>query len=319
MSGQYLFLALVLPFVMLVNASSYSKPPQIINKLSNEVLLKFGPIHRFTLACNADGDPVPSIQWYKNSQPMAANSSGLTLKADALDFTSPGLEHEGYYHCEAVNSLGRAKSSLVHVTSKLSKPGKGVTAPEFVLAPENEIASEGSKVELLCEADGVPEPVIEWTKNGDVMEGETGTKLVVEHLSKEDVANYACNASNAGGYVYKNVYLNMLTVAAHITQGPRAGLLVSRGENVSLSCRAEGHPKPSIAWSVNGSEIVDDDKYSIDKVTGELLVLNADIIDQGDYACTAKNHGEDRAEGSLTVTSVTTIVDGPRDREEVVS
>ena len=75
MSGHYLFLALVLPFVILVDTSSYSKPPQIINKLSNEVLLKFGPIHRFTLSCNADGDPLPSTQWYKNSQPLAKDSS----------------------------------------------------------------------------------------------------------------------------------------------------------------------------------------------------------------------------------------------------
>merc|ERR1712106_261111 len=114
--------------------------------------------------------------------------------------------------------------------------------------------------------------------------------------------------------VYKNVYLNMLTVAASIIEGPKKDLLVSKGQNASLSCRATGHPKPRIAWSLNGSEIVDDEKYIIDKDTGELTVLRVDLSDEGEYGCTASNHREDLAKGSLTVTSKTTIVDGPRDR-----
>ena len=309
MSGRHLSPVLVFAFVTQIVASPFQKPPQIVNKLSNEVLLQFGPIHRFLLECNADADPLPSYRWFKNGQPLAEDSAGLTLiskeEHSTLQFTSPGPNHEGFYHCEAVNSLGRAKSSVVHVTSVLSKHSAGTTAPQFVLAPENEIASVGSNVELMCEADGVPEPSIEWTKNGYVMEGETGTKLVIESLSEADVANYACNASNTGGYAYKNVYLNMLTVTARITQGPKHGLLVSKGSNVSLSCKAEGHPQPIIAWSVNGSDIVDDDKYNIDEETGELVVLHADISDQGDYTCMARNHGKDSAEGSLTVKSVT--------------
>ena len=64
---------------------------------------------------------------------------------------------------------------------------------------------------LRCEAGGVPEPSREWSKNGEVIEGEINKRLIIDNLSESDVANYACNASNSAGYVYKNVIVNLLT------------------------------------------------------------------------------------------------------------
>lgn len=38
--------------------------------------------------------------------------------------------------------------------------------PKFVTVPENLTVRSGSKAELKCEADGFPEPVITWFKDG---------------------------------------------------------------------------------------------------------------------------------------------------------
>ncbi len=91
----------------------------------------------------------------------------------------------------------------------------------------------GSTVEFQCWAEGVPEPTIVWTKNGERLPNETGRKLVIHNIGVSDVANYACNASNVAGYEYKDVYLNVLTVAAVITEGPR-NQIVSKGSNVTM-------------------------------------------------------------------------------------
>ena len=45
---------------------------------------------------------------------------------------------------------------------------------------------------------------------------ETSPSLIIPSLGEEDVANYACNASNIAGYEYKNVIVNILTIGAMI-------------------------------------------------------------------------------------------------------
>jgi hypothetical protein len=132
------------------------------------------------------------------------------------------------------------------------------------------------------------------------------------------VANYACNASNIAGYQYKNVIVNILTEVARIKQGPPTQLVASKGSTVSLPCEAEGYPKPSISWTVNGTVINNSAKYSVDTDTDELNIQQVTVEDEGEYKCRATNHGEDTAEGTLIVKSITTIIDGPRDRKEEV-
>ena len=263
------------------------------------------------------------IVWYRGSEALQ-EEDGLQLYkgrhglASILEFTSPGPQHAGLYHCEATNALGRALSPVVHLTSSLPTPAPNHIPPTFIHAPENEIAGAGSRVVLRCEAGGSPKPKIQWTKNGEKMVGQTSSRLVIDSLSQADVANYACNASNIAGYEYKNVIVNILTVSARITRGPPKELLVSRGSLVMLPCEVEGHPKPSITWSKDGVSVKESKKHLVDQDTGSLAVMEAREEDQGIYTCTASNQGIDSKSGKLIVKSITTIVNGPRDRAEVV-
>ena len=105
---------------------------------------------------------------------------------------------------------------------------------------------------------------------------------------------------------------------ARILEGPAKQLMASKGSNVSMLCKAEGSPKPSISWTVNGKAIIPSAKYNLDTDTGDLTVKQATVEDEGEYKCRATNHGEDTAEGALIVKSVPTIIDGPSDRKEEV-
>ena len=62
-----------------------------------------------------------------------------------------------------------------------------------------------------------------------IISGETSTSLIIPSLGVEDVANYACNASNIAGYEYKNVIVNILTIGALIKEGPKPTLIASTG------------------------------------------------------------------------------------------
>ena len=114
-----------------------------------------------------------------------------------------------------------------------------------------------------------------------LISGEESPSLVIPSLGEEDVANYACNASNIGGYEYKNVIVNILTIGAMIKEGPKPKHIASKGSDVVLRCDAEGFPRPAITWSVNGTEIQEGEKYRVDPDTGALTVFKATVEDDG--------------------------------------
>ena len=239
------------------------------------------------LECRGDGSPSPDYSWYKDGVLLSLDQlQDQDIMSDEehsqLDFISPAPHHEGYYHCEAKNRMGLAKSSVTHVTASAPVPPQGSSPPLFISGPKTELKSLGSRVELECKAKGTPEPIVSWTKNGVPMPEETSTTLIIPSLATADVANYACNASNIAGYEYKNVIVNILTTAARIKEGPRAQLVASKGSNVTLKCVTDGYPAPTITWSVNDVEIsANDDKYSFDQETGSLTVIQATMDDDG--------------------------------------
>ena len=94
-----------------------------------------------------------------------------------------------------------------------------VTAvPYFTEEPENVNAAEDETIEFHCKASGVPEPQIKWIHNGrPITESSVNTRrkvtpnsIVIHSLRKNDTGNYGCNATNSLGYVYKDVYVNVL-------------------------------------------------------------------------------------------------------------
>ena len=53
-------------------------------------------------------------------------------------------------------------------------------------------------------------------------------------MTIDDVANYACNASNHAGYAYKNVIVNILMMVAKIKDGPKQKMIESKGKPVTV-------------------------------------------------------------------------------------
>ena len=65
------------------------------------------------MECSGDGDPAPEYTWFKDGKLLTEETRselniGIAGNSDhsELDFSHPEPEHEGYYHCEAVNDQG---------------------------------------------------------------------------------------------------------------------------------------------------------------------------------------------------------------------
>lgn len=90
--------------------------------------------------------------------------------------------------------------------------------PYFEVEPEVVNRAEGETAEFHCKAWGKPPPKQYWIYNGmpitdappnerRIVEPE---KIIIYNLTKGDTGNYGCNATNEHGYVYKDVYVNVL-------------------------------------------------------------------------------------------------------------
>lgn len=65
------------------------------------------------LNCQADGEPVPVIEWSRQGQPLLGNERITTLKNGSLRLSSAQKEDTAEYECVARNLLG---SVLARVT-----------------------------------------------------------------------------------------------------------------------------------------------------------------------------------------------------------
>ena len=169
-------------FLLLILGGALAKdlqPPQIVRDKAKIIQLKTGSINRFVLECVAKAEPAPTYHWYRNGEELLDELEGVLRLDDVdreqsqLDFSSPQEHQAGVYHCEAENSVGRAKSSLSRVVLSPPLELPGTSTPVFTRAPQTEVQTLGSRVELHCSAKGEPQPEIIWLKNSkEVMRGE---------------------------------------------------------------------------------------------------------------------------------------------------
>lgn len=69
----------------------------------------------FNLTCEFSGTPLPQIKWLQNGDEITSNGNYI-LQNNNKVLTMKNLQrniHDGQYQCEATNSAGTAKSSLL--------------------------------------------------------------------------------------------------------------------------------------------------------------------------------------------------------------
>lgn len=182
--------------------------------------------------------------------------------------------------------------------------------PYFTVEPQIKNAAEDETVEFKCEASGVPEPQIKWIHNGKpISEAPPNPRrkvstnsIVIEKLRKNDTGNYGCNATNSLGYVYKDVYVNVLALAPEITEPPHDMDTVDH-KTITLMCRVFGAPKPEVKWDRSGRKLTGGRYLVLEN--GDLQIQDVQFSDAGEYTCYASNKfGNVEASATLRVKGI---------------
>ncbi|KAM6438014.1 neuronal cell adhesion molecule isoform 19-T20 [Liasis olivaceus] len=170
--------------------------------------------------------------------------------------------------------------------------------PPTLLTPAGNASSKielrGNTLMLECIAEGLPTPLIRWSKEGsDLPVNRTFFEnfhktLKIIDVSQADSGKYKCMATNRLGSAYHIITVNVKAAPYWIREP--TNLVLSPGEDGSLTCRANGNPKPSISWLANGVPIEIAPEDPSRKVDGDTVIFTS-VQERSSavYQCNASN------------------------------
>uniref|UniRef100_A0A6P7FXH9 Roundabout homolog 1-like n=1 Tax=Diabrotica virgifera virgifera TaxID=50390 RepID=A0A6P7FXH9_DIAVI len=250
-----------------------------------------------TLNCNAQGDPEPTITWYKDGQvlrtaPQDARSHRVLLPAGSLFFLRVAQSRKesdaGTYWCEASNVVGKARSRNATLTV-------AVLRDEFRFEPQSSRVAAGEDIVLECSPPkGVPEPQVFWRKDGQTLSVDGRLKLVdgynlaITDTKTSDDGKYQCVAKNTAGVRESAAAILKVYVKPFMIRPPE-DITAIVGSTVELSCATGGDPIPDVLWRrtapggtmpLGRVRVLEDRTLRLEQIT---------LLDQGRYFCDADN------------------------------
>lgn len=169
--------------------------PPVPPVISSETRTYLAPVDSsVTLECQADGFPSPSVRWHKDGQPMSESVRQRVLSSGSLQIAFIKPSDTGRYTCTAANAAGTV--SLEMSLTVQSKIGSLVqcycsyktvcnlsvppAVPPAIRGGESEIAVvENTQAQLVCVAEGVPQPSLSWEKDGHVISESTAEYTIL--------------------------------------------------------------------------------------------------------------------------------------------
>ncbi|XP_023037037.2 Down syndrome cell adhesion molecule-like protein Dscam2 [Drosophila willistoni] len=197
-------------------ALSVSVPPRwILKPIDHDAILGSNVM----LSCQADGFPVPTIQWKKSvgdsgdyqelkfgAQHASSPSFLEVYNNGSLIITKVGREHENNYLCQAFNGIGAGLSTLVKLTVHVG--------PSVSMETKRLVSRRGERITIRCEAFGDRPLEIFWSaktnpidpthdiryhiKKSSLVNGVVSEFSILE-TSLTDRGEYSCMAKNSYG------------------------------------------------------------------------------------------------------------------------
>ncbi|EQB78149.1 neurofascin isoform 1-like protein [Camelus ferus] len=156
----------------------------------------------------------------------------------------------------------------------------------------------------------LPTPDIAWYKKGgdlpsDKAKFENFNKaLRITNVSEEDSGEYFCLASNKMGSIRHTISVRV-KAAPYWLDEPK-NLILAPGEDGRLVCRANGNPKPTVQWMVNGEPLQSAPPNPNREVAGDTIIFrDTQISSRAVYQCNTSNeHGYLLANAFVSVLDV---------------
>ncbi|XP_068081375.1 hemicentin-1 isoform X2 [Anabrus simplex] len=244
-----------------------------------------------TLRCIVQANPAPKVTWRKNGHPITLHTApGVVLSLDRQTLQIPNIRsHDsGLYKCSANNKVGSRNQDFQ----------VKVIVPPNLEGPDEEILEllQGDSLLLQCPLSGLPEPTIQWTKDGassfilernGLVKSDDDKLLEIKKVRSRDTGIYVCEGLNEGGTKRKTFNVSVLE-AANIEDDYTEDVKVKEGDTLKLDCHVRGRPPPSVTWLHKGHIIQQDmPKPNHKKHVFEIKDVTAEHA--GKYTCLAAN------------------------------
>ncbi|XP_075766620.1 neurofascin isoform X5 [Pelodiscus sinensis] len=297
-----------------------------------------------TLKCNPPpGLPPPVIFWMSSSmEPIHQDKrvsqgqngdlyfSNVLLQDAQTDYSCNArfhfthtIQQKNPYTLKIQTKNPHNETSFRNHTDMYSARGIMESTPSFMYpygTSSSQIVLRGVDLLLECIASGVPAPDIMWYKKGgelptDKTKLENFNKaLRIVNVSEEDSGEYFCLASNKMGSIRHTISVRV-KAAPYWLDEPQ-NLILAPGEDGRLVCRANGNPKPTVQWLVNGEPIESASPNPSREVTGDTVVFrDTQIGSSAVYQCNASNeHGYLLANAFVSVLDVPPRILAPRNQ-----
>uniref|UniRef100_A0A8D3CFY3 Fibroblast growth factor receptor n=1 Tax=Scophthalmus maximus TaxID=52904 RepID=A0A8D3CFY3_SCOMX len=212
---------------------STTLPPQWVTPDKMEKQLHAVPASRTVkFRCQATGNPVPSLRWYKNGREFRKDQriGGFKIRDHmwTLIMESVVPSDKGNYTCVVENEYG----SLTH-TYLLDVVERSPHRPILQAGlPANQTAVVGNDVDFVCHVFSDPQPHIQWLKHITVngsREGPDGHPFVLvlktaglnttdkemevltlRNVTLDDTGEYTCLAGNSIGVSHHSAWLTVV-------------------------------------------------------------------------------------------------------------
>ncbi|KAJ8962971.1 hypothetical protein NQ314_005688, partial [Rhamnusium bicolor] len=300
----------------------FTRPIRDQYRITNEELI---------LECRIRCQPPPIIKWYKNGEELGTSvryaQSYLADGICRLSVSNPDKNDSGKYTCRAENKSGTEQISHdVKFTTKedyikekseqrtIYKPARESRRSYFSGVLTDNFVPLGGVMALQVQIKGSPADIT-WFKESQKLPKassrhrtfeERGVHtLVVPNINEYEAGKYTCRASNSYGRIESSAYVQVIHPSliregkpAMFLSRPEKTLNIATGEDIVVSFRVSGDPKPRVTWMKGLTDITDsmrslketsDDyvRFTLKRATGD---------DVGTYCILAKNrYGCDRA------------------------
>ncbi|KAG9509224.1 Neuroglian [Fragariocoptes setiger] len=287
----------------------------------------------YTIECSPpSGYPKPSIFWMMLSSTGALhsiNSTRLTVDPEGRlhfsNITKADQLENALYACSATSKfrseykVGRKTRLIVQASSSAGRINNSPPVEQYI-SPPNIAALRGQKLLLHCIYGGTPLPDVVWRKRGGSLEGNRfsyinyGKTLVIFKVDDTDEGTYECTASNGNGNQQTHAMTVTVSSEPYWVLAPN-NTNAAQDESVQFECQADGKPKPTLQWLLNGSPLDAKKRPSL-KIDGNKLYIDSlKKSDIGVYQCNASNvHGYAFRDFYLNVLDLPPVVIEPPER-----
>ncbi|KAJ8259471.1 hypothetical protein GJAV_G00169690 [Gymnothorax javanicus] len=256
------------------------------------------------LACNPPPGLPPPLTFWMNSAMMPITQDkrvSMGLNGDLYFSNVLARDASTDYSCNARFLFTHTIQQKNPFTLKVQTNRRLTeTTPTFLSPVEpssSKMVLRGEQLLLECIAAGLPTPSIKWfKKGGDLPMGKVKLEnfnktLRVSSVSEEDAGEYICMANNKMGSTRHSISVQVKAAPYWLDQP--SNIVLAPDESGRLVCRANGNPKPSIQWLVNGEPIESAAPNPSRQVAGDTLIFRSvQFGSSAVYQCNASNeHG----------------------------